>query len=246
MMTNNILIGFRALIEAIKAGKEVEKVLIKKGLTGDLYQETFELIKEHKIAYQLVPIEKLDRITRKNHQGIIAFVAIIEYSSIENLIPMLFEKGENPIILVLDQISDVRNFGAIARSAECAGVHGIVIPEKGVAQINFDALKTSAGALLKIPVCRVQNLYRTVNFLKNSGLKIFSSTEKAQKNIFEADFTQPLAIIMGSEDTGISNDLLNITDEKVKIPLQGTIESLNVSVATSIVCFEVVRQRNFR
>lgn len=246
MMTNNILIGFRALIEAIKAGKEVEKVLIKKGLTGDLYQETFELIKEHKIAYQLVPIEKLDRITRKNHQGIIAFVAIIEYSSIENLIPMLFEKGENPIILVLDQISDVRNFGAIARSAECAGVHGIVIPEKGVAQINFDALKTSAGALLKIPVCRVQNLYRTVNFLKNSGLKIFSSTEKAQKNIFEADFSQPLAIIMGSEDTGISSDLLNITDEKVKIPLQGTIESLNVSVATSIVCFEVVRQRNFR
>lgn len=242
----NIVIGFRAIIEAINAGKEIEKVLLKKGSEGELYHETFDLIRQHNIPFQIVPIEKLNRITRKNHQGAIAFVSLIEYSNLENLLPGLFEKGENPLLILLDQVSDVRNFGAIARSAECAGAHAIIVPEKGMAQINFDAIKTSAGALLKIPVCRVKSMMKTVDFLKESGIKVFASTEKAEKNIYNVDFNVPSAFVLGSEDKGISNDLLRNSDELIKIPIIGTVESLNVSVAASIVIYEAIRQRMFK
>ncbi|OFY75928.1 MAG: 23S rRNA (guanosine(2251)-2'-O)-methyltransferase RlmB [Bacteroidetes bacterium RIFOXYA12_FULL_33_9] len=245
-LAENILIGFRPIIEAVNAGKEIEKVLFKSGSTGELYHETFDLVRKNNIPFQVVPIEKLNRITRKNHQGIIAFVSVIEYSNIENLLPSLFENSVNPLIVMLDQVSDVRNFGAIARSAECAGANAIIVAEKGMAQINYDAIKTSAGALLKIPVCRTKSMMKTVDFVKNSGLKVFASTEKASINIYDADFSVPTAIILGSEEKGISNDLLCNSDELVKIPILGTVESLNVSVAASVVLYEAIRQRLYK
>jgi 23S rRNA (guanosine2251-2'-O)-methyltransferase len=195
------------------------------------------------IPMQLVPVEKIDRITRKNHQGIVAFISPITYYNIEEIIPKLFEEGKTPLILILDQVTDVRNFGAIARTAEVAGVDAIIIPDKGAAQINSDALKTSAGALHLIPVCRVKSLAMTVKFLKNSGLKIVASTGKGEKFYDETNMKDPAAIIMGSEDLGIEAGLLRIADEWVKIPQSGQIESLNVSVAAGIIIFEAIRQR---
>ncbi|GET21304.1 23S rRNA (guanosine(2251)-2'-O)-methyltransferase RlmB [Prolixibacter denitrificans] len=235
--------GTRAVIEAIKSGKEIEKILVRKGLSNELSRELFSLVREMDIPVQNVPIERIDRITRKNHQGVLAFLSPITYQKIENIIPGIYEKGEVPLILVLDKISDVRNFGAIARSAEVAGAHAIVVPEKGAAQVNADALKTSAGALNMIPVCRVKSLREAIVFLQESGLHILAATEKGDKNYFETSMQEPTAIVMGAEDKGIEPELLKFADEWVKIPQFGQIASLNVSVAASVLIFEAVRQR---
>lgn len=237
------IFGIRAVTEAIKSEKEIDKILLIKKPDSHVMNELFPLIREHSIPFQYVPIEKINRITRKNHQGVIAFISHIAYFSIEELVFRCFNEGKDPLVLILDQISDVRNFGAIARSAESMNVTGIVLPEKGSARINADAVKTSAGALLKVPVARVSSLIDTVKFLKNSGLKVIAATEKASNMIFRSDLTGPLAVIIGSEDTGISTSLLKVSDELLAIPMKGEIGSLNVSSAATVVLYEILRQR---
>lgn len=243
MEKSDYIFGIHSVIEAINSGKEIERILVRKGLQGELYHKLMDMVHQFNIPMQLVPGEKLDRVTRKNHQGVIAFISPIVYSNIEEIVPALFEEGKNPLILILDQITDVRNFGAIARTAEIAGVHAIIIPEKGAAQINADAIKTSAGALHLIPVCRTKSLNLTVKYLKNCGLKVVAATEKGEKYYDQTSMKDPLAIIMGSEDLGIEASLLKIADEWIKIPQFGQIASLNVSVAAGILIYEAVRQR---
>ena len=241
--STDFIFGIHSIQEAIRSGKEIDRVLIKKGLAGELFQELFDDIKGSNIPFQYVPIEKLNRVTGKNHQGVVAFISPISYHNIETIIPGLFEQGKIPFVLILDSLTDVRNIGAIARTAECAGIDAIIVPEKGSAQINADALKTSAGALHHIPVCRTKNLVQTSKFLKDSGLTLVAATEKAVDLYFTNDYRPPVALIMGSEETGISTDLLRISDYLVKIPTFGKIESLNVSAAASVFIFEVVKQR---
>lgn len=238
-----MVFGTRAIMEAIESGKEIEKLMIQNGLRGDLYQEFFQLIKYHNIPFNNVPIQALNRITRKNHQGIIAYLSPISYQNIENLVPMLYEDGKNPFLLLLDRITDVRNFGAIARTAECSGVNAIIVPSRGAAIINEDAIKTSAGALHKIAVCREDNLKTTMEFLKNSGIRIFGVSEKADHYYYDEDFTGPVALMLGSEENGISEAYMPYLDGFIKIPMAGYIESLNVSVAGGITMFEVAKQR---
>jgi len=242
-MKENFIYGIRTVIEAINSGKNIEKILFKVGLKGQIFSELQEIVKQNRIPFQFVPAERINRFTQKNHQGVIAFVSLVEYTDIESLTQMLFDDGKVPLYLILDGITDVRNFGSIARSAECAGVNAIIIPNKGSAQINNDAIKTSAGALFKIPVAKVGSLKNTVRFLKNSGFHIFAATEKGSVYHFDADYTVPSAIILGAEDVGISTEMLKMTDTPVKIPILGEIESLNVSNAASVVMYEVVRQR---
>ncbi len=244
MIKEDFVFGTRAVIEAIKTGKTIDKVLIKKGLKNDLVTELFQLVRENGISFQYVPVEKINRFTRKNHQGVLALLLPVEFDNIETVLPGIFERGETPLLLILDQITDVRNFGAIARSAECAGVQAIIIPEKGMARIGGDAVKTSAGAIHHLPICRVNNLEKTVLFLKESGIQIVAATEKSDKLYTEADFTAPTGVIMGSEDTGISGNLLRLADVQLKIPILGKIESLNVSVSAALMVYEAVRQRN--
>ncbi len=241
--SNQMVFGIRAVIEAIRAGKEIESVYIQRGLGGGLLNELKDVLHEFNIVAQQVPIEKLNRLTPKNHQGVVAYISPIIYQKVEDIIPQIFEKGEVPLILVLDGITDVRNMGAIARTAECAGVHAIVIPAKGSAQINPDAIKTSAGALYKIPVCRHDNFMQTVRFLQESGLQLVCCTEKTKENIYTPDYTGPTAIVMGSEEDGIRNEIIRIADHLAKIPMFGEIESLNVSVSTGVIIYEALRQR---
>lgn len=241
-----MIFGIRAVIEAIEAGKEIDKIIIRRELQGELSKELFALLKSHNIATQRVPVERLDRFTRKNHQGVIAFLSAITYEKIEDIIPFLYEKGKDPFILVLDGITDVRNFGAIARTCEVAGVDAIVIPAKGSVTVNADAVKTSAGALLKIPVCKEPSLTGAIQFLKSSGIKVIAASERGAQMYTNVDCKGPLAIIMGAEDTGISNDNLRIADELVKIPQFGTIGSLNVSVAAGVLIYEAIRQKEIK
>lgn len=243
IQNNDFIFGIRAILEAIRSGKEIDKILIKKDLIGDLFQELHMEIRNNNLPMQYVPIEKLNRITRKNHQGVIAFVSPISYHNIETIIPGLFEQGKNPFILILDSLTDVRNIGAITRTAECAGIDAIIVPERGSAQLNADAIKTSAGALHYVPICRVKSLLNTVKFLKDSGLIIAASTEKATSVYYKVNYKGPVALILGAEDVGISPDLLRISDELVTIPVSGKIESLNVSAAASVLMYEVVKQR---
>lgn len=241
--SNQMVFGIRAVIEAIKSGKEIESIFLQRGLGGGLISELKELLAEFKVTAQQVPIEKLNRLTTKNHQGAVAFISPIIYQKIENIVQEVFEAGKVPLILVLDSITDVRNMGAIARTAECAGVHAIVVPAKGSAQINPDAVKTSAGALYKIPVCRHDNFMQTVKYLQESGLQLVCCTEKTKEVIYTPDYTAPTAIIMGSEEDGVRNEIIRIADHLAKIPMYGEIESLNVSVATGVILYEAVRQR---
>jgi 23S rRNA (guanosine2251-2'-O)-methyltransferase len=241
--TDDFIFGIRSVIEAIESGKEIDKVLIKQGLSGDLFKELFEKIREHQVPFQYVPLEKINRISRKNHQGVLAFVSPVIFYDLENLLPAIFESGKTPLVLVLDQVTDVRNFGAIVRTAECAGVDAILIPEKGAARINADAVKTSAGALHLVPVCRTKDLKKSLVFLKESGLKIIAATEKAVDNYTGPDLTGPIAIVMGSEEYGIDQQILRVADVLVKIPILGKIQSLNVSVAAGLLVYEAVRQR---
>ncbi|RKD85189.1 23S rRNA (guanosine2251-2'-O)-methyltransferase [Mangrovibacterium diazotrophicum] len=238
-----MIFGIRAIIEAINSGKEIDKVLLQKGERGDLFKEAFDLIRQHEIPFQYVPVEKLNRITRKNHQGVIAFVSPVTFYDIENYLPTLFEEGKNPVILVLDQVTDVRNFGAIVRTAECAGVDAVLVPDKGAARINADAVKTSAGALHLVPVCRTKDLKKSVLYLQQSGLKIIAATEKSSENYIKTDYSGPVAIVMGSEEFGIDRQILDLADDRVQIPILGKIQSLNVSVAAGLLVYEVVRQR---
>ncbi len=230
-------------MEAIDAGKEVEKLLIQKGLKGELAAELLKVASEHQIPVQWVPAEKLNQYAVRNHQGVIAIASPITYYRVEDIIPGLFEQGRSPVILILDGLTDVRNVGAIARTAECTGVDALVVPARGSAQINADAVKTSAGALARIAVCRSPNLHWTCIYLKNSGLQLVACTEKATNVYHQIDYLPPTTIIMGAEDTGISNDLLRMADQLVQIPLLGEIRSLNVSVATGVILYELVRQR---
>ncbi len=230
-------------MEALHSGKEIDKVFLKKGIRNEAIPGLIGEMRRKNIPFQFVPVEKLNRMCKKNHQGIIAQLTVIEYIDIEKLIPGLFETGKLPLILVLDHITDVRNMGAIARTAECAGFHALVVPSTGTAQINADAIKTSSGALHFLPVCRSANLIDSVIYLKNSGLQIISATEKAEQPLYQADFSKPTALIMGSEEKGINKQLLQLSDLFVKIPLLGTISSLNVSVAASVIMYEAVRQR---
>lgn len=241
----DLLIGTRPLIEAIEAGKQIDKVLIQKGLKSSTFKELFPLLKEHNIQQQNVPIEKLNRITKKNHQGVIAFLSPVDFVPIEELVARTYESGKDPMFLILDRVTDVRNFGAIARTAECTGTQGIIVPSRGSAPINYDALKTSAGALSHIDVCKEDNLKDTITFLKNSGLTIVACSEKGKDTVYETDLKGPIAIIMGSEENGVSPEYLKLCDKIVKLPMAGKIGSLNVSVAAGAILFEIVRQNNY-
>lgn len=243
MDKNQYIFGIRAVIEAIEAGKEIDKIMLKKDLTGELVGELLALIHEYGIVTQRVPVERINRITRKNHQGVVAMLSAVTYNKLENLVPQLYEDGKLPFIVVLDGITDVRNFGAIARTCECAGVDAVVIPERNSVSVNADAVKTSAGALHYLPVCRERNLVSAVKFLKNSGYKVYGATEKSKINYTTPDYTEPTAIVLGAEDSGISNEILHLCDTQVAIPEFGNINSLNVSVAGGIMLYEVVRQR---
>lgn len=242
---NEMIFGARAVIEAIQAGKEIDKVLIKKDIQSDLLKELLAALKDTFIPVQRVPVERINRITKKNHQGVIAFISPITYQRTEDIVPFLFEQGKNPLLIMLDGLTDVRNFGAIARTCECAGVDAIIIPNKNSVSVNADAIKTSAGALHTLPVCREANLRNTIKFLKDSGFKIIAATEKGDYDYTKADYEGPTCIIMGAEDTGVSYDNLALCDEWVKIPMLGTIESLNVSVAAGVLIYEAIKQRGF-
>lgn len=244
-MKKNLIYGIHPVNEALQTGKSVDKILVKQGISNPVAASILKTARATGINVQYVPVEKLDKITGKNHQGILAFLSEIEYTDLSLLVPQLYEKGRNPFILILDGITDVRNFGAIARSAEGAGTDAIVIPSKESVSVNSDAMKTSAGALNNIPVCKTSDLYKTTLFLKESGLQIIGAQEKASDVYFKADFTNPTALVLGAEDTGISPRLLGVCDTIVNIPMFGTINSLNVSAAASIIMYEMVRQRNF-
>lgn len=243
MDSSDYIFGLHSVIEAIEAGKPIDRLFIKKDLHSELAVRLTQLARQHDVPMQRVPVEKLNRITRKNHQGVIARLSAIEYHRLSDIVTGLYEDGILPFILVLDGLTDVRNFGAIARTAECCGVNAIVIPRNGSVGVGADAVKTSAGALLHIPVCREASLRNAVEYLKESGYQIVASTEKSSENYTTADFTTPVAIVMGSEDTGISSEVLSLCDTPVAIPMFGKIGSLNVSVAAGVMMYEVVRQR---
>lgn len=242
-MKKNIIYGIHPVVEAIRSGQEIDKVLVRKSSKSTPPSDLMSVLREHSVPYQFVPVEKLNRVTTKNHQGVIAFLSIVEYHEITNLVRQLFDEGKNPLILLLDGITDVRNFGAIARTAECTGVNAIVIPAQGAAQINEDAMKTSAGALNTIPVSRVENLRDTVRFLKESGIRTIYASEKGEKLLYEEDLVVPVAIILGSEESGVSKPLASMCDAGARIPQEGSIGSLNVSVAAGMFLYEAVRQR---
>jgi 23S rRNA (guanosine2251-2'-O)-methyltransferase len=239
----DLIFGIHSVSEAVRSGKAIEKVLVRKGISGAAMSDLLRHFRISDTAIQYVPEEKLNRLAGKHHQGIVAFISEIGYYSLEDVIPFVFEQGKSPVILVLDGITDVRNFGAIARTAECAGVDAMLVPVRGSASINADAIKTSAGALHDIPVCRTGDLIRSLQFLRNSGLYLIGASEKAEKTYFDTDFTIPFAIIMGAEDKGISPKIMRMTDLLVRIPVFGMIQSLNVSVAASLIIYEAVRQR---
>jgi len=244
MEENKYIFGIRAVIEAIEAGKEIDKILVKKDLASDLADELLKVARDNRVVVQKVPVEKINRITRKNHQGVLAFLSAVTYYKLEHLVPQLYEDGRVPFVVLLDGITDVRNFGAIARTCDCAGVDAIVIPERGSVSVGADAVKTSAGALHYLPVCREHSLTWAVKFLKDSGYKVYGASEKASQSYLAPDYTSPVAIVLGSEEKGISDEILRLCDGLVAIPEYGHINSLNVSVAAGIMVYEVVRQRN--
>lgn len=243
MDSSDYIFGIRAVMEAIEAGKDIDKVLVKKDLNGELASELFGMLRANRILTQRVPVEKLNKITRKNHQGVVAILSAVTYHRLDHLVPELYEEGVLPFIVVLDGITDVRNFGAIARTCECAGVNAIVIPEHGSVSVGGDAIKTSAGALHHLPVCRERSAAGAVRFLKDNGYRIVAASEKVDINYTQVDYTVPVAIVMGAEDVGISPEVLKLCDTFVSIPQFGHIGSLNVSVAAGVIMYEVVRQR---
>lgn len=244
MDKTDYIFGHRAIIEAIEAGKDIDKVLLRKDLGGELARELAAKIKEYGIVSQKVPVEKLNRITRKNHQGAIALMSAVSYDSLDALVPRLYEEGRTPFLIVLDGVTDTRNFGAIARSALCAGADAVVIPRRGSAGATPDAMKTSAGALVHLPVCRERDILSSVRFLHDNGYRIVAATEKGAMDYTKVDYTVPVVIVMGAEETGISPEVLRNCDDLAAIPIKGEVGSLNVSVAAGVMMYEVVRQRS--
>ncbi len=245
MKENEMIFGIRAIIEAIKSDKQIDKIILKKDLQGELAHELFTVLHDFpQIQVQRVPNERLNRYTRKNHQGAIAFISQTTYERVTDLIPTIFEEGRNPFFIVLDGVTDVRNFGAIARTCECAGVDAIIIPVKGGATVNADAIKTSAGALHTLSVCKENSLLATLKEMKKCGIRIVAATEKGDKKYTESNLSDPVAIVMGAEDKGVSPEILRLCDDLVKIPINGKISSLNVSVAAGIIIYEAIRQRD--
>lgn len=243
MEKSDYIFGLRAIIEAIEAGKDIDKILVKKDINGELARDLLSKAKEYGVLVRRVPQEKLNRITMKNHQGAIAILAAVPYHKLDNIIPRLYEEGRNPLMIVLDGVTDIRNFGAIARTAYCAGADAIVIPSHNSVSITADAIKTSAGALFHIPVCREKSTLEAVRQLKDNGYKIVAATEKGARSYTETDFTVPVAIVMGAEETGISEEVIRMADDLAAIPILGDISSLNVSVAAGVMIYEAVRQR---
>lgn len=240
---NEMVFGIRAVLEALDAGVELDKIFIKRESRSELMQELVKAIGERSIPVRKVPIEKLNRLTRKNHQGVIAFKAATTYFRLHDVVPRLYEEGYHPFFVVLDGITDVRNFGAIARTCECAAVDALVIAEQNSVSVGGDAIKTSAGALSRLPVCRERSIGDILHYLKESGVRILAATEKADKSYLEGRYDGPLAIVLGAEDTGLSPLTLKLADELVSIPLYGDIGSLNVSVAGGILLYEAVKHR---
>lgn len=243
MEKEHLIFGIRAIIEAIQAGKEVDKVFIQKEISGELMKDLMKVMKRGNINFSYVPVEKLNRLTHNNHQGAVATISPVSFHDMESLITTVTESGKTPLFLILDQISDARNFGAIIRTAECTGVNGIIVQKAGSAPVNGDTVKTSAGAVFNIPICKVEHIKDAIFYLQSSDIKTVAATEKTDSNIYDIDLKVPLAIIMGSEDRGINPSVLKIVDEKAKLPMYGTIGSLNVSVACGAFLYEVVRQR---
>lgn len=244
MEKENQIFGIRAVIEAIHAGKEIDKIFVHKEAQGELMRELMKTLKANNLPFTYVPVEKLNRLTHLNHQGVVATIAPIKFQSLETLVESLLENEKKPLLLILDQLSDARNFGAIIRTAECTGVDGIIISKTGAAPVNGDTVKTSAGAVFNVPICKVDHIKDAVFYLQGSGIKTVAATEKTEDTLYAVDFTEPVAIIMGSEDRGINPSVLKIVDEKAKLPLFGTIGSLNVSVACGAFLYEAVRQRS--
>ena len=244
MTENTTIFGLRAIIEAIDSGSTLNKVYLQKGLRGSLFFELETRIKKERITTSFVPVEKLDRLSKnKNHQGAVAQISPIAFADLEKLIDISLESTATPLFLLLDQISDVRNFGAIIRTAECTGVNGIIIQQSGSAPINAETIKTSAGAAFKLPICRVNHIKDAIYTLQASDIKIVAATEKTEDLIYAIDLKQPIAIVMGSEHRGINPSVLKIVDYTAKLPLLGTIDSLNVSVACGAFLYETTRQR---
>lgn len=240
---DTLIYGTRAILEALRTDQELERVFIQHGLNNPLLRELKEELRRAGVHFQLVPGEKLNRLTRSNHQGAIAYLSSLEYQRTAELVAQLFSAGKTPLLVMLDRVTDTRNLGAIARTAECIGAHGIILPSRGSAMINSDAVKTSAGALHHLPVCREDNLKVTIDELKASGIRVVACSEKATKLASEADLTGPLAIIMGSEENGVSPEYIRRCDEMVKLPMHGNISSYNVSVAAGMILYEVSCQR---
>ena len=243
MEKENQIFGIRAIIEAIQAGKEIDKVFVQKETQGELMQELMKTMKKNNINFAYVPVEKLNRLTSKNHQGAVATISPVSFHDLETMITTVLESDKKPLFLILDQLSDARNFGAIIRTAECTGVNGIIVQKQGSAPVNGDTVKTSAGAVFNIPICKVEHIKDAIYFLQASGIQTVAATEKTDNTIFDINFNKPTAIIMGSEDRGVNPSVLKIVDHKAKLPMFGTIESLNVSVACGAFLYEVVRQR---
>ncbi|AUC82348.1 23S rRNA (guanosine(2251)-2'-O)-methyltransferase RlmB [Lacinutrix sp. Bg11-31] len=243
MENSTQIFGLRAVIEAINAKETIDKIFLQKGLKGELFNELEALLRQKGINSSYVPIEKLNRLTKNNHQGVVAQISPIEFHDLDTLVEKTIESGATPLFLLLDQISDVRNFGAIIRTAECTGVHGIVIQKKGGAPINGDTIKTSAGAVFKVPICKVDHIKDAMFHMQACGIKVIAATEKTDDTLFDVSFKEPCAIIMGSEGRGINPSVLKLVDAKAKLPLLGEIESLNVSVACGAFLYEAVRQR---
>jgi 23S rRNA (guanosine2251-2'-O)-methyltransferase len=243
MAETGMIYGTRAVIEAILAGKDIDKVMVQTGLSNELVRELFNVARTHNVSVQSVPAERLKRISTKNHQGVICMLSPVSFASVENLVALAYEQGREPFFIMLDRVTDVRNFGAVVRTAECAGVDGIIIPDKGGAPITADAMKTSAGALNYVPICREKDLKKTMKLLRESGIRIVACTEKTDKDLYELNLSGPMVLVVGSEEDGISDAILREADDLARIPLKGKIGSLNVSVAAAVAMYEVVRQR---
>lgn len=242
----NLIHGIRPVIEAIEAGQEIDKIFIQKGLSGSLSFQLKELCRKKDIPLKHVPIEKLNREAKRhqNHQGVIAHIAPVSFQELKDIVPALAENKKAPLLLMLDRVTDVRNFGAITRTAECVGVDAIIIGKQGAAPVNGDALKTSTGALLRIPICREQNLKTTLQYLIENGYQSVACTEKTEEDIYTPDYTKPTVVIMGSEEDGINDALIKRSEHLASIPMHGKIGSLNVSVAAGVILYEVLRQRS--
>lgn len=243
MQKTTQIYGLRAIIEAVNSNEEIDKVFLQKGLKGDLMKELEGLLRRNEINMVYVPIEKLNRLTKSNHQGAVANISPIAFHTLEDLVEKANAKEGPALFLLLDQLSDVRNFGAIIRTAECTGVDGIIVQKKGAAPVTADTIKTSAGAAYRVPIAKVDHLKDAVFYLQASDIKIVSATEKTDNSVYDVPFTDSIAIVMGAEDRGITPSILKASDYRAKLPLLGEIESLNVSVACAVFLYEAVRQR---